>query len=104
MCNNRFHRNRSFRTAVIQTTIIALALFVFNVPGAPILTLIVLFFAIAQIPIALIVIPIIIYMFSATSGTNAVIFAVWGIVGALSDNCIKPMLPGRGMKIPMLII
>jgi predicted PurR-regulated permease PerM len=43
-------------------------------------------------------------MFSILSGTSAVIFAVWGILGALSDNFIKPMLLGRGMKIPMLII
>ena len=38
-------------TAIIQTAIIASAFFVFHVPGAPILTLVVLFFAIAQIPV-----------------------------------------------------
>jgi len=91
-------------TAILQTIIIAAALFTFHVPGAPIITLIVLFFAIAQIPVAIVIIPLIIYMFSVLSGTNAVIFAVWGIVGGLSDNFIKPMLLGRGMKIPMLII
>lgn len=91
-------------TAVIQTAIIAIALFVFKVPAAPIFSLIILFMAIAQIPVALIVIPLIIYMFSSVGGTNAVLFAIWAIIGALSDNFIKPMLLGRGMEIPMLII
>jgi len=91
-------------TAIIQTAIIAAALFVFKVPGAPILTLIILFVSIAQIPVALLVIPLIIFMFSYVGGSTALIFAIWGAVGALSDNFIKPLLLGRGMKIPMLII
>jgi predicted PurR-regulated permease PerM len=91
-------------TAVIQTAIIAIALFVFKVPGAPIITLIVLFFAIAQLPPTLIIIPVIIYMFSVLSGMQATIFAVWAFVGSISDTFIKPMLLGRGLKIPMLII
>lgn len=91
-------------TAVIQTTIIALALFVFQVPGAAIITLIVLFFAIAQLPVILIILPIVIYMFSMLPGLQAIIFTIWLIIGALSDNFFKPMLLGRGMKIPMLII
>lgn len=91
-------------TAVIQTAIIAIALFVFKVPGAPIFTLIILFMAIAQIPVVLVIIPLIIYMFSQVGGSSAVIFAIWGILGALSDNFIKPLLLGRGMNIPMIII
>ena len=91
-------------TAIIQTAIIASAFFVFNVPGAPILTLIVLFFAIAQIPAILIVLPVIIFMFTQLSGGAAVVFAIWILAGALSDNFLKPILLGRGMKIPMLII
>lgn len=91
-------------TAIIQTTILAIALFVFNVPGAPIIALIILVFAIAQIPVILVVLPLIIYMFSVASGTSAAIFAFWGIVGALSDNFLKPILLGRGMQIPMIII
>ncbi|MCF6359112.1 MAG: AI-2E family transporter [Draconibacterium sp.] len=51
-------------TAIIQTIIIASAFFVFDVPGAPILTIIVLFFAIAQIPAILVVLPVMIFMFS----------------------------------------
>ena len=91
-------------TAVIQTAIIAIALFVFKVPGAPIITLVVLFFAIAQLPAIIVMLPVIIYMFSELSGFQATLFTVWAIVGALSDNFIKPMLLGRGLEIPMMVI
>jgi predicted PurR-regulated permease PerM len=91
-------------TAVLQSVILAIALFVFKVPGAPIFSLIILFFAIAQIPLILVVLPLIIYMFSTATATSAIIFTVWAIFGAISDNFIKPMLLGRGLQIPMLII
>jgi len=51
-----------------------------------------------------VVIPAIIYMFSESSGLGAVVFTIWVILGSLSDNILKPMLLGRGMKIPMLVI
>jgi len=91
-------------TAVIQTTILAVSFYVFKVPFAGILSLIVLFCAIAQLPTILVVLPAIIYMFSETTGFGPVVFAIWGILGSLSDNFIKPMLLGRGMKIPMIVI
>ncbi len=91
-------------TAIVQTIIIAIALFVFHVPAAAILTVVVLFFAIAQLPAIIIMLPVITYMFSLLPPTQAVIFAIWAIIGALSDNFLKPMLLGRGIDIPMLVI
>jgi predicted PurR-regulated permease PerM len=91
-------------TAVIQTAIISIGFFVAGVPGAAILSLVVMILAIVQIPIILIVLPVVIYMFTIMSGAGAVLFTIWCIIGALSDNFLKPMLLGRGMKIPMLVI
>lgn len=91
-------------TALIQTTIISIGFFVADVPGAPVLSLIVLFVAIVQIPVFLIVLPVVIYMFTIMSGVGATFFAIWCILGSLSDNIFKPLLLGRGMEIPMLII
>lgn len=91
-------------TAVIQTLIISIAFFVFDVPLAPILSLVVLFMAIAQLPVILLILPVIIYMFSVLSGFSAVLFTVWMLLGALSDNIIKPILLGRGTTVPMLVI
>ena len=91
-------------TAVLQSIIVCIPLFLFHVPGAPILAVVVLFMAIAQLPIIILAIPIIIYMFSVLSGFSAVIFAIWLVVGAASDNIFKPILLGRGMNIPMFVI
>ena len=91
-------------TAVIQTVIISIALFVFKVPAAPVLTIVCLFMAIAQLPVILLILPVIIYMFSVLSGTSAVVLAIWLMIGGLSDNFLKPILLGRGLKIPMLVI
>jgi predicted PurR-regulated permease PerM len=34
----------------------------------------------------------------------ASVFAVWALVGGLSDNFLKPILLGRGMDVPMPVI
>jgi predicted PurR-regulated permease PerM len=90
--------------AVIQTALIALGLFAAGIPGAPILSVVILFLAIAQLPAMIVVLPIIIYAFSALDTTTAVIFAVWQVLAGLSDNVLKPLLMGRGLDIPMPVI
>jgi predicted PurR-regulated permease PerM len=91
-------------TAVIQSSLIAIGFFVADVPGAPVLSIIVLFLAIIQIPTFLVVLPVVIYMFTVLSGLGAVLFTIWLILASISDNFLKPMLLGRGMEIPMLVI
>ena len=39
-----------------------------------------------------------------SSTTMAVFFAIWAVLVTASDNILKPLLLGRGMKIPMLVI
>jgi len=91
-------------TALIQSTLIAIGFFVADVPGAPVLSIIVLFLAIVQIPTFLVVLPVVIYMFTVMSGLGAVLLTIWLILASISDNFLKPMLLGRGMEIPMLVI
>jgi predicted PurR-regulated permease PerM len=90
--------------AVIQAALCAVGLFVMGIPGAPIWSAVILFFAIAQLPALIVALPIIIYAFSAYSTTAASIFAVWMVLAAASDNVLKPMLMGRGLDIPMPVI
>jgi predicted PurR-regulated permease PerM len=90
--------------ALIQTLLVAIGLFAAGIPGAPILSAIVLFFAIAQLPAILVLLPIIAYAFSALDTTTAVIFTVWQLLAGASDNILKPMLMGRGVDIPMPVI
>ena len=90
--------------AFIQSILIGSAFFVFGIPAAGLLTLVVLFFAIAQLPALLVVAPVIAYVFSTHDTTGAIVFAVWSLLGGLSDNILKPMLMGRGVDIPMPVI
>ena len=90
--------------AVIQASLCALGLFIMGVPGAPIWSAIILVFGIAQLPAILIILPMVVWGFSAYDTTPAVIFAVWMIFAAISDNFLKPILMGRGLDIPMPVI
>ncbi len=91
-------------TAVIQAVFISISLFLIDFPGAEIVSIIVLFVAIIQLPVLLVMIPVIIYVFTYAGTTAAVIFTIWAVLWSAADNVIKPMLMGRGIDIPMLVI
>ena len=44
------------------------------------------------------------FAWGATSTGPALIFTIWSVVAAASDNVLKPILLGRGVKAPMLVI
>jgi len=67
-------------------------------------TLLVLLLAIVQLPSLIILGPIMIYVFSVAATVPAVIFMIWSLLVGLSDNILKPLLLGRGLDIPMLVI
>ncbi len=90
--------------ALIQTALAAIGLFAGGVPYAGILLVIFLLVAIVQIPTTIIILPLIVWMYSASSPLVATIFAIYMILVGLSDNVLKPMLLGRGVKIPALVI
>tara|TARA_R110000787_G_scaffold60220_10_gene136610 strand:- start:18764 stop:19822 length:1059 start_codon:yes stop_codon:yes gene_type:complete len=71
---------------------------------AGLLAVVVIFAAIIQIPVTLVVLPIIIYVFSFAETTPAVIFAIYMMIVALLDNVLKPMLLAKGLQTPMIII
>ncbi|MEJ2270111.1 MAG: AI-2E family transporter [Desulfobulbaceae bacterium] len=51
-----------------------------------------------------IVIPAIIYVFATGNTLTAVAFLVWGVLIMVLDNVLKPLLMGRGIDVPMLVI
>lgn len=91
-------------TALIQTIFLSIGMFAIDLPAAGVLSLIVLFIAIIQMPLLLLMIPAIIYVFSYAGTTSAVVFAIWAVIWSIADSFIKPMLMGRGIDIPMLVI
>ena len=90
--------------ALIQATLVGLGFMLADIPGAPILTLIIFFLAIIQIPPLIIVLPVIIYAFPSMDTGAAVVFTIWSFLAGASDNFLKPLLLGRGVDIPMLVI
>ncbi len=90
--------------AVIQTLFISIGMFVIKMPGAGVFAIILLIVTIIQLPSILITLPVIIYVFSFADTVPAIIFTVWTVAWSLSDNILKPMLLGKGVDVPMLVI
>ena len=89
--------------ALIQSLLASLGFVVAGLPGAGLWTLIFLFGSVVQIG-GLVLIPAVVYMFAIASATKAVIFLVWCVIVGLMDNVLKPLLLGRGVEVPMIVI
>jgi len=90
--------------ALIQTLLASLGFLLVGVPGAGLWALLVLILAVVQLPTILILGPIVFYVFSTSSTATAVVFAIWSILVGMSDTFLKPLLMGRGVDVPMLVI
>jgi len=90
--------------AFIQAMLGGLGMMFAGVPAAGLLAIVILVLAIAQLPPLVVLLPVIIYVFSAESTTVAVIFMVWSLLVSMSDAVLKPMFLGRGVDAPMLVI
>ena len=89
--------------AFIQSVCAALGFLVGGLPGAGLWGVIFLFAAVLQLGV-LVLIPAVIYMFAIASTTKAVIFLVWCVIVSLMDNVLKPLLLGRGVAVPMVVV
>ncbi|HEY5791153.1 MAG TPA: AI-2E family transporter, partial [Gammaproteobacteria bacterium] len=90
--------------ALIQSVLAGLGMLVAGVPGAGFWTLIALLLCVVQVGPALVLIPAVIYVFSYGEPVTAVGFLVWSVVVGLLDNVLKPLLMGRGVKAPIVVI
>ena len=63
-----------------------------------------LILAIVQLPPIIILGPIAFWYFSVAEPVPATIFLVYSMVVSFSDAVLKPMLLGRGVETPMLVI
>ena len=90
--------------AFIQAAMIGVGFFIAGVPFAGLWTILCLILAIVQIGVGPIAIPVVIYMFSVSDTTTALILAIWIGITLVSDNVLKPILLGRNAPAPMLVI
>jgi predicted PurR-regulated permease PerM len=89
--------------AVIQTLCASIGFWLVGLPGAGLWAVFFLIAAVLQVGM-LVLLPSVIFVFAVKSTTAALIYVVWAIVVGLMDNVLKPILLGRGSKVPMLVI
>jgi predicted PurR-regulated permease PerM len=91
--------------AFIQALLGGAGMVMVGVPAAGLWALFILVLAIAQLPPLLVLLPVIVYVFSTSDSTVvAVLFTIWSLLVSFSDAVLKPMLLGRGVEAPMLVI
>ena len=73
-------------------------------PHAGVLALAVLILAILQIGSAVVLIPVIIWIWATKDFAVALPLTIYLLIVGLADNVLKPMLMGRGLNTPMLVI
>ena len=90
--------------AVVQSVTAGIVMLIFGIPAAGLWALLVLMFAIIQLPPTIIMVPVAIYGFSILDTTSAIIFLVLSIIISMADAFLKPLFLGRGVDVPMLVI
>jgi predicted PurR-regulated permease PerM len=90
--------------AVIQTILASLGFFIAGVPLAGLWAVLCLMLAIVQVGMGPVIIPLVIYMWSASDNLTAGLFTGWSIFVMVIDNVLKPWLLGKGASVPMLVI
>jgi predicted PurR-regulated permease PerM len=90
--------------AFIQFALIGATLILAKVPFAGLWALAALLLAIVQLPVGIVAIPVVIYLFTAREPLPAILWSVPIILFSLLDNILKPVLMGKGAPVPMLVI
>ena len=90
--------------SVLQALLAGIGLVVAGVPQASLITFAVLIFAIVQIGPSIILIPVIIWSWTVLETSSALLFTMYMVPVNLLDNFLKPVVMGRGLKTPMLVI
>ena len=90
--------------AVIQTVLALIGLIMIGIPAPGLWAGAILVLAIIQLPPLIILGPMAVWVFSVAEPVPATIFAVYSFIVSMSDAFLKPMLLGRGVETPMLVI
>lgn len=90
--------------AVLQALLIGVGLAAAGIPAATLLTSIALILGILQIGPTLVVLPVIIWVWMTRDTTAALLFTAYMIPVNLIDNVLRPLLMGRGLNTPIVVI
>jgi predicted PurR-regulated permease PerM len=90
--------------SVLQALLAGIGLMMAGVPAASVITSAVLIFGIIQIGPAIILVPVVIWSWFAMEPATALLFTAYMVPVNLLDNVLKPIVMGRGLKTPTLVI
>lgn len=90
--------------ALIQSFLAGVGFLAVGLPGAGLLTLLCLFLCVVQIGPTPITLPAIVYVWVTHETAPAALFTAWSLLVSFVDNLVKPMLLGRGLKVPVVVI
>lgn len=91
-------------TALIQSALGGLGLWMAGIPGAGILTALMFLLAISQIGVGPVLLAAVGWLFWKGSTIWAVALLIWGVVVGALDNIVRPILIKKGASLPLLLI
>jgi predicted PurR-regulated permease PerM len=78
--------------------------FLAGVPYAGIWALLAFIFAVLQLPVLFVTVPVIIYFFATKTVLAAILWTIALLLVAMSDNVLTPIMLGKGAPVPMPVI
>jgi len=91
-------------TALVQSTLGGLGLFVAGVPLAGVLTAVMLMLCLAQIGPLLVLAPAVAWLYWSGDNVWGTVLLVWTVFVGTLDNFLRPFLIKRGADLPLLLI
>lgn len=91
-------------TALLQAVLAGIGLAIAGIPGATLLTALMLLLSIAQLGTLPVLIPATIWVFFTGETGWGIALAVWSVFVATMDNFLRPWLIRQGADLPLLLI
>lgn len=90
--------------AIVQALLAGIGLLLGGVPGAGLISFLVLLLGIIQIGPGIILIPVIVWSWFEMDSGMAALFSVYMILVGLLDNILRPLVLAKGLSTPMPVI
>ena len=91
-------------TALIQTAIGGVGLFIAGVPAAGLLTAVMLILCLAQLGPILVLVPSVLWLYWSGQPAWGTVLLVLSIFASTIDNFLRPVLIRKGIDLPLLLI
>lgn len=91
-------------TAVIQSVLGGIGLFVAGVPFAGVLTSVLFMLCLSQIGMLPVLVPAVIWVYATGHPAWGTFLLIWSLIASLVDNVIRPVLVRRNADLPLLLI